>query len=374
MRTMLKKVLFAFLFLLVVVSTGTWKSSDAAAAAGIPETPLKAGLNWNDLGQSIRKIQLTIQGDFLELSGQTFQAVDRFSGGIPQEVSDFYSNVALYKSGWVSDNAYEAEDGLHQIFYHSSGVYLAIDFVQCADDGNQTCVTVWKSVNKESGKFIAGQNVPPQDQFAVNPACVDPTDVFCKNKNYVPNGAVNINPASVYLSWTEYAPAIKYSYCIKEWEACADNDPNWTGTFLRQSVVKNDLRHHKVHYWQVKAFTEIVEGEIGGKEFILADNGTWWIFTTADSNVTISGYAGVSGATLTWVDTDNVTKSTTSNDSGNYSISVPYNWTGKITPTKTNLSFMPADRSYSVVTGDLTSQNFTAADKWYVIFLPLLIR
>jgi len=72
---------------------------------------------------------------------------------------------------------------------------------------------------------------------------------------------------------------------------------------------------------------------------------------------TISGNAGVAGATLHY--TDGTTKTTTADASGNYSLKVSDKWTGKITPTKVGVtSFYPASRSYIGLTENKTGQNF----------------
>ena len=68
---------------------------------------------------------------------------------------------------------------------------------------------------------------------------------------------------------------------------------------------------------------------------------------------TISGHVGVVGATLNYTG-----GSTTSDGSGNYTISVPYGWSGTVTPSKTGYTFLPASRTYSNVTSNKTAQNY----------------
>jgi hypothetical protein len=70
---------------------------------------------------------------------------------------------------------------------------------------------------------------------------------------------------------------------------------------------------------------------------------------------TISGNAGVGGATLSY------SGGPTSADSvGNYSFTVPYGWTGTVTPSKANFTFSPVSKVYPAVTSDQTGQDFTA--------------
>lgn len=80
---------------------------------------------------------------------------------------------------------------------------------------------------------------------------------------------------------------------------------------------------------------------------------------TADQAVhTISGNAGVAGATISY--TDGSAQTATTNSSGDYSLLVSDGFTGTLTPSKTSTTFAPANLDYSsaAVTTDLNSQNF----------------
>jgi lysophospholipase L1-like esterase len=52
-------------------------------------------------------------------------------------------------------------------------------------------------------------------------------------------------------------------------------------------------------------------------------------------------------------------------ESGNYSVTVEYGWTGSGVPFKEHYTFSPSTRSYSPVTSDMTEQNFTALRSIY---------
>ena len=82
--------------------------------------------------------------------------------------------------------------------------------------------------------------------------------------------------------------------------------------------------------------------------------------------VTISGSLGAGGANATLTYTGG---STSANSSGHYIITVPYGWSGIITPSLTGTTFSPVDYDYSTtpVTADLTGQNFTATLNTYTI-------
>jgi len=78
--------------------------------------------------------------------------------------------------------------------------------------------------------------------------------------------------------------------------------------------------------------------------------------------VNLTGYVKTSGGSAVPGVTVTVSggPKTTTNTSGYYALKVPYNWTGRITPTKTGYSFVPAYLSYTSITASKTSQNFTA--------------
>jgi CSLREA domain-containing protein len=82
-------------------------------------------------------------------------------------------------------------------------------------------------------------------------------------------------------------------------------------------------------------------------------------YTPTATLYTISGNAGVAGAVLSY--TDGTAKTTVANDSGNYSFTVSYNWSGTVTPSKTGYVFIPANRVYANVLANKTAQNFDAA-------------
>jgi Zn-dependent metalloprotease len=87
----------------------------------------------------------------------------------------------------------------------------------------------------------------------------------------------------------------------------------------------------------------------------------WWVddVRVYDCTISIIGNSGVGGATLAY--TDNGPKSVLSDASGNYTIKVPFGWTGTVTPKKIGFQFTPANKSYSNVQSNQTAQNYTAA-------------
>lgn len=302
----LKNTLSALFILLVIFTSGIPHGNSIVYAAIQPEIgpeiPLISGLTWNNLGPSSRTITLNIKGDMISLMGETFRAAQRFSGSIPQDVLDNYSNVRLFESGWSSDNVFEGPDGIHQIFYHEFGKYLAVEYLKCPENKNFTCITVWKSEQVNNGtKILAGANTSVAPEV---------TDYFGKTAPV--DGATGVNYSNVFLSWAKYVPAPeKYSYCIKEGSECASNDPNWTGTFTERSIQLFNLSPGKIYYWQVKAMTCM---DCVPKEYVYADEGIFWRFTTASSLTLIPPAVTASDGT----DTNKVTVSWTASGSATY--------------------------------------------------------
>ena len=88
-------------------------------------------------------------------------------------------------------------------------------------------------------------------------------------------------------------------------------------------------------------------------------------YTATAVTYTISGNAGIAGATLSY--TDGSAKTATADGSGNYSFTVSYNWSGTVTPSLTGYTFTPTDRTYTNVLSNQTSQDYTANIITYTI-------
>ena len=82
-------------------------------------------------------------------------------------------------------------------------------------------------------------------------------------------------------------------------------------------------------------------------------------YTATPLTTVISGNAGASGVTLSY--TDGTPKTVTSDGVGNYSITVPYGWSGSVTPSLASDVFCPASQPYYNVTSNKTSQNYAHA-------------
>jgi hypothetical protein len=86
-------------------------------------------------------------------------------------------------------------------------------------------------------------------------------------------------------------------------------------------------------------------------------------YIAAGITYTISGNAGVGGATISFTGGTPVT----TDGSGNYSITVPYNWSGTVTPSKTEYTFTPDHNAYTDVQADQINQNYTATINKYLL-------
>ncbi len=353
-----KKITSWFSVLLLILALGGLPNPVAAVTENqdvlSPEVPFFSDLTWENKGEITKEITLTAYGDALLLRGNAYQAKETFEGTFPKEIYNYYSNTALAVAGWRSHNAFQDEKGAHLVFYHDSGFYLTVEFLRCEQADYATCVHLWMSAQDSSAVFVAGK-AQKQTQTTPNSASF--------NKISPALGTVNVNPNSLTLTWGTHTPTpVKYSYCIKEGAPCADNDPDWTGTFLNTSVSLNNLQSNKLYYWQVKAITC---DTCFPKTAVYADGGTWWTLNTTHLVVNISGNAGVAGATLIY--TDGNLKTVIADGSGNYSLPVSYNWNGAVTAAKAGFAFTPRNRDYFNLKTDQTGQNYTATTTSKVI-------
>ena len=87
---------------------------------------------------------------------------------------------------------------------------------------------------------------------------------------------------------------------------------------------------------------------------------TLWAATT----FSISGSAGVAGATVSW--SGDATGSTTADGSGNYTIGNLSPGSYTITPTLTGYAFSPTSTNETITTSDITGVNFTATPVYTV--------
>ena len=78
---------------------------------------------------------------------------------------------------------------------------------------------------------------------------------------------------------------------------------------------------------------------------------------TISGSVKTSSGTVISGVLITF---NNGGGMATTDGSGNYSVAVPYSYSGAATPSNNGITFIPASRTYSNVTANMTSENYIA--------------
>jgi hypothetical protein len=345
-----KNVVIASLTILAVLVTGAWQSNYVSAeryTESQVETPLYPGLTWLSLGPSTQNIRTSMNGDYVSVPGVRFEAQEQFMSSIPlpEELGKYYSNAELAKDGWTSYDAFDGLDGSHFVFYNQSGGYLSVEYLKCPTDQEMTCIAVWTSDQ------AVVQPVAPA--ITNKPENLDSATASTFNKTSPVDGATGVNASSVTLKWQSYSSAQKYTYCVQTSDCTSGTD--WTSTY-DTSVTITNLSSNKTYYWQVRALTC---GTCSPKTWVYANSGDSWTFQTQTSKVAIVGNAGVAGAVINYV--DGSAKTVTASSTGAYSISVPYNWSGTITPTKAGYLFVPTNATFTNLTTSQTIQNFAAS-------------
>ena len=130
-----------------------------------------------------------------------------------------------------------------------------------------------------------------------------------------------------------------------------DLDGNGTGTIsiMEQNTSSNGSRLLNVNKWKIDP-----DGLIWGQAI------QGWLHTKDNHGlkVTIYGNLGIGDAMLSF--DDNGPQTATAASDGTYSLTVSYNWSGTVTPSKTDYTFRPASRTYTNSTIGETNQNYTA--------------
>ena len=386
----------------------------------VPETPLYPGLAWTSLGSSTREIQLSLNGDSVTLSGAAYAAADRFESGLPQDVLNYYSNEQLAGSGWTSFDVVERSDGVQYVFDHESGVFLSVEILSCSEAASGLCVTVWESeptnlrtttpdsfaepnLPTATGSF--GKTAPVDGATNVNPAsavlswgaysptpdkysyCIKEGSACAANDpNWTGASSMSVTLTNLASNKTYYwqVKAITCITCVPKTYVYADGGTWWTFTTKANQVkiVGNAGAAEAVLHYTDGTAKSVTADSTGAYAIAVPYNWTGTItpekagylfspinasFTnlkdpqtiqnfTAIPAYTISGSVVLPGVTLSY--TDGTPKTVTSGSNGHYSITVPANWSGTVTPSKTGYTFSPASRTYPPVTSNKTSQNY----------------
>ena len=82
---------------------------------------------------------------------------------------------------------------------------------------------------------------------------------------------------------------------------------------------------------------------------------------------TISGRITAGGIGLAGVNLSGLPGAIVTDSNGSYSVTVDYNWSGAVSPTRTGYTFTPSSCSYSNTAASKTTENYTAALPKYTI-------
>lgn len=139
-------------------------------------------------------------------------------------------------------------------------------------------------------------------------------------------------------------------------------------------IMTTDIRYDS---WNGSSWTgQVVDGDVGwtGNAYspiaIGTDGAAWIAYPSYYSfnlmvaqqvqGLAISGNAGIGQAVLSYTDGNGNPQVATADSSGTYSFRVLQGWTGRVTPSKTGYTFIPAFVDYDGVTTDQTGKNYTA--------------
>jgi hypothetical protein len=165
---------------------------------------------------------------------------------------------------------------------------------------------------------------------------------------------------------TQDFTAIPIVYIVSGNAGIAEAILNYTdGTAKTATADGSGLYRFSVSY----DWTGTVTPSLAGYQFtpasrsyahVLSDKaGEDYAATASAVTHTISGNAGIGGATLSYW--DGTAKTTTANGAGTYTLTVPYGWSGALTPSLEGYAFTPQARTYVALTADQAAQNFSAS-------------
>jgi hypothetical protein len=196
--------------------------------------------------------------------------------------------------------------------------------------------------------YTPGPGVPPHSGTWIAWLGDDYNEIAALSQNFTvpPYGVVRL----WYWSGSEDACGYDYgtvkinSTIVYVWNLCySTNTYGWTSVQIDISSYQGQMANLIIG---VTTDDSLLSG-------LLIDD-----VSVESSRYTISGNAGVAGATLSY--TDIIPKTVTSDASGNYLIDLPSGWSGTITPSKTGYTFTPGSKSYTNLSFNMVGQDYTA--------------
>jgi REP element-mobilizing transposase RayT len=139
-----------------------------------------------------------------------------------------------------------------------------------------------------------------------------------------------------------------------------DPDPVFTFTYLgfweMDSTIDVDIPptcNVTISHTNAGTYPIICSGGLDNNYTFNYVNGT---LSVSYADRTLTGNAGVAGAVMSYV--NNGAQTVTADGSGNYSITVPYGWTGTVTPSLNSDLFCPASQTYNNLQANRSQQNY----------------
>ncbi|HEY6008873.1 MAG TPA: hypothetical protein VIU40_11165, partial [Geobacteraceae bacterium] len=202
------------------------------------------------------------------------------------------------------------------------------------------------------------------------------SDVFLRDRTGGETRRVSVSSAGAQASGDSLTPAISADgMTVTFTSAAADlvsSDTNgWADVFTHSRIsgvtarlsaaydgsqgnadaASPSISEHGRYSAFVSAATNLVDGDTNAAaDIFVVDAGV--------TLLTISGDTGAGGVTLKYAgDTSGTTVSAAN---GSYSFTVPPGWSGTVTPSKTNYTFSPPSRTYSILTANQSVQDYTA--------------
>ncbi|MDP1624620.1 MAG: CARDB domain-containing protein [bacterium] len=228
--------------------------------------------------------------------------------------------------------------------------------------------------NVENAKEVT--TLPYTDTVNVRGAtrhATDPTNISCTLSDGTPVNRI-AGLASVWYQYTATANTTiavdtfgsNYDTYIAAWQGLPDttllgcNDDS--GSVFQSSLALN-VTNGTTYYFEVAQYSNditnvMTAASVDGKSSpdVEAQAASKTLIFNISQGYEISGNVGASGVTLSYF--DGFAKTVTSDANGDYGIIVPSGWSGTVTPSKSGRTFIPASRTYTNVTTDLTGQNY----------------
>ena len=144
--------------------------------------------------------------------------------------------------------------------------------------------------------------------------------------------------------YTFFPPSRKYENVTSD-----QTGQDYTATLLTYTISGN------VSLGEDLGMMKVTGGQIGEVESELLQNYQIDKISVTSSSGRMIAQAGLSGVVM-----NGLPGNPTTDDSGNYSATVEYGWSGTVTPTKAGYAFSSSSRTYTNVISDQADHNYTA--------------